>query len=55
MGVKHGGKEHRAKTSIRKKSGIPVVVQRVRTRPSLHEDAGSIPHLALWVKELALL
>ena len=31
------------------------MAQLVKTKHSLHEDAGSIPGLTLWVKDLALL
>ena len=31
------------------------MAQRVKTLHSVHEDAGLIPSLAQWVKELALL
>ena len=34
--------------------GVPVVVQRVTNATSIHEDAGSIPGLTEWIKDLAL-
>ena len=34
--------------------GIPVVAQGVTNPPSIHEDAGSIPGLAQWAKDLVL-
>ena len=33
---------------------VPLLVQRVKNPTSSHEDAGLIPGLAQWVKELAL-
>ena len=36
-------------------SGIPVVVQQVKNPTSTQEDVGSIPGIAQWVKDLALL
>ena len=34
---------------------VPVVAQRVKDPTSIHEDAGSIPALTQWIKDLALL
>ena len=35
--------------------GVPVVAQQVKNPTSIHENEGSIPGLAQWAKDLALL
>ena len=34
--------------------GVPIVSQWVKSSVSIHEDTGSIPGLAQWVKDLVL-
>ena len=34
--------------------GVPIVAQKVENPASIHEDAGSIPGLDQWVKDLVL-
>ena len=34
--------------------GVPIVAQQVKNLTSIHQDAGLIPGLTQWIKDLAL-
>ena len=44
-----------SESSIKTEFGVPIVAQWVKNTTSIHEDAGLIPGLTQWVKDLVLL
>ena len=48
--IAYGSSQVRGQTEA---AGVPVVAQRVKNSISIHKDAGSIPSLTQWVKDLA--